>query len=97
MLDHLKMLDMNEFMHDISPHVINLQLVQAHAPIVVVVVTQPITKLNEFGEFDHSPQNRDKVIPPNDAPDWWSSFQHGPLGFNQFSILDGLMSKSAKL
>jgi hypothetical protein len=33
MLDHLKTLDMNNFLHDVSPYVVNLQRVQALASI----------------------------------------------------------------
>jgi hypothetical protein len=78
---------MNDFLHNISSYVINLQHVQARAPTAPSAVTPPLVDITKSRKSDYNIDNMEEDTPPNEAPNWGLTFHEGHLRFNYFGTM----------
>jgi hypothetical protein len=69
MLEHSKSLDLNDFLHEISPYVINLLHVQAPALLAPLPLAPPLANITEFRESNRNPDNIVEDTLPKEVPD----------------------------
>jgi hypothetical protein len=96
MLEHCKSLDMNDFLHDFYPYVVNRPRIESRARTTSQQSdpsssTPPARTFVEFDIFGDDPESVGLRPWANaiDPPNWGTSFPFGGVQINEFRTNDG--------
>jgi hypothetical protein len=102
MLDYFKLLNMNNFLHDAYPYLINWLRLYSHAPSSrgpqsgPFSTAHPVWAFVENDIFDSNPANMGERAPnaPIDLPNWGTTSRSEGHQTNQFGMNEGAFSGS---
>jgi hypothetical protein len=108
MLEHSKLLDMNNFLHNISLYVVYLSYLQPRAPSATIphipsilalhgllAIAPFLVNIDESRDFDFNSEDmyKDNPLTSINPHNYGSLFSKEGLGFNQFESMVGVISR----